>query len=140
MYPSDRFENCSCNPLPNDLRSDVVYRVDCKECNAYFVDETGMTLQTGIREHQGAIRRRETTSFIWMLTAETCHRLDFENAKAVNHGRFKEERLVNEALHSEPQAVNRCVSSPLQYQAIQIRTTHQQSRPIQAGFPSCLID
>ncbi len=131
---TERFENCSCNPLPNALRSDFVYRVDCKECNAYFVHVTG------IRENQGAVRRRETTVLIWLHTAETGHSFVFENAKAVNHGRFKEERLVNEALHAGPQTVNRCISPPLQYQSIQIRTNHKQSRQIQASFPSKLID
>ncbi len=124
------------DPLPNSLRSDVVYRADCKGCTAHYVGETRKTLQSQIRKHQGAVRRPETTSFIWMLTAENCHRFKFENAKAVNHGRFKEERLVNEALHAGPQAVNRCVSLPLQYQAIQIRTKHKHSRQIQASFPS----
>ncbi len=81
-------------------------------------------------EHQGAVRRRETTSLIWMHTAETGHSFDFENAKAVDHGRFKGERFVKDALHSGPQAVNRCVSLPVQYQAIQTRTNHQEVQQI----------
>ncbi len=77
-------------PLP---RSDVVYRADCKGCTAYYVGETRKTLQSQISKHQGAVRGRETTSFIWMLPAETCHRFDFENAKAVDHDRFNGERI-----------------------------------------------
>ncbi len=53
-------------------------------------------------------------------------------AKAIDHGRFKGERLVKEALHSGPQSVNRCVSLPVQYQAIQTRTNHKEVRRIQA--------
>ncbi len=75
-----------------------------------------------------------------IFTTESRHSFDFENAKAVDHSHFKEERLVNEALHAGPQAVNRGVSLPLQYQSIQIRTKHKQSRQIQASFPSWLID
>ncbi len=99
----------------------------------YYVGDTRKTLQSRIREHQGAVRRRETTSLIWMHTAETGHSFDFENAKAIDHGRFKGERLVKEALHSGPQAVNRCVSLPVQYQAIQTRTNHKEVQQIQAG-------
>ncbi len=80
------------NTLPHSLRSDVVYRVDCKGCNAYYVGETRKTLQSRIREHQGAV--------IGMHTAETGYRFDFEDAKAIDHGRFKGERLVKEALYS----------------------------------------
>ncbi len=68
-----------------------------------------------------------------MHTAETGHSFDFENAKAIDHGRFKGERLVKEALHSGPQAVNRCVSLPVQYQAIQTRTNHKEVQQFQAG-------
>ncbi len=46
---------------------------------------------------------------------------------------LKGERYVKEALHSGPQAVNRYVSFRIQYQAIQIRTNHKESRQIQAG-------
>ncbi len=38
------------DPLPHALRSDVVYRVDCKGCNAYYVRETRKTLQSRKRE------------------------------------------------------------------------------------------
>ncbi len=89
--------------LPNDLRSDVAYRVDCKGCNAYYVGETRKTLQSRIREHKGAVQRRETTK---VHKCETGHSIVFENAKAIDHGRFKGERLVMEALHSGPQVVN----------------------------------
>ncbi len=84
----------------------------------YIKGETRKTLKSRIREHQGAVRKKETTSLIWMHTAETGHSFYFENAKAIDYGHFKGERLVKEALHSERQAVNRYVSLPVQYQAI----------------------
>ncbi len=121
------------DPLPHSLRSDVVYRVGCKGCSPYYVGETRKTLQSRIREHQGAVQRKETTSLIWMHTAETGHSFDFENAKAIDHGRCKGKRLVKEALHSGIQAVNRCVSLSVQYQAIQVRTNHKEVRQIQVG-------
>ncbi len=63
--------------------------MDCKGCNAYYVGETRKILKSRIRQHQGAVRRRETTSLIWMHTAETGHSFDFENSKAIDHGGFK---------------------------------------------------
>ncbi len=68
-----------------------------------------------------------------MHTAETGHSFYFENAKAIDHGRVKGERLVKEALHSGPQTVNRYVSLPLQYKAIHIRTNHMEVRQIHVG-------
>ncbi len=91
--------------LPNSLTSDVVYRVGCKGCNAYYVGETRKALQSRLREHQGAVRSWEATPLAWMNTAETGHSLDFENAKSIDHGHFKGQRLVKEALHSGPRSV-----------------------------------
>ncbi len=68
-----------------------------------------------------------------MHTAEAGHSFNFKNAKAKDHGHFKGERLVKEALHSEPQAVNRCVSLPVLQQAIHTRTNHKESQQIEAG-------
>ncbi len=68
-----------------------------------------------------------------MHAAETDHSFDFENVKAIDHGRFKWERLVKQALHSEPQTFNRFLALPVQYKAIQIRTNHKEVRQIQAG-------
>ncbi len=39
-----------------------------------------------IKEQSG---KKETTSLIWMHTAETGHSFYFENAKAIDYGRFK---------------------------------------------------
>ncbi len=60
----------------------------------------------------------EATLFIWMHTVYIGHSFGFEKAKAIDHDRFKGERLVKEALHSGPQAVNLCTSLLVQYQAI----------------------
>ncbi len=99
--------------------------MDCNECNAYYVGETRKSLQSRIRKHQGAVRRRGTT-------AETGHSFNFENAKAIDHGCLKGERLVKEALHSGPQAFNQCASLPVQREAIPIRTNHKEVRQIKA--------
>ncbi len=110
---TERFENCSCNPrIRSPMLPDQI--LDCKWCNTYYVGETRKALQSRKRKNHGASLRRETTSLILMHTTETGHSFGFENAKAVNHGRSKGERLVNEALHSGPQAINRCVSLPIQ--------------------------
>ncbi len=67
----------SKDPLPNALKSDVVYRVDRKECNVYYFGEAWKTLQSRMPEHQGVVRRRETTSHIWTHTTGAGHSFDF---------------------------------------------------------------
>ncbi len=53
--------------------------------------------------------------------SQSGHNFDFKNAKAIDYGPFKGECLSNEALHSGPHEVSRCVSLPVQHQAIQTR-------------------
>ncbi len=86
----------SKDPLPNALKSDVVYGVDRKECNVYYFGETWKTLQSRMPEHQGVVRRRETTSHIWMHTTGAVHSFDFapdivagNRDKFQPQGRFK---------------------------------------------------
>ncbi len=49
------------DPLTNALLSAIVYRVGNKGCRANYVGETRKILQSRIRDHHGAVRRRETT-------------------------------------------------------------------------------
>ncbi len=60
-------------------------------------------------EHMGAVRWRDTTLLIWIHIVQTDHRFGLENARIIDHGRFKLERLVKGALHLGVHAVNRCV-------------------------------
>ncbi len=83
--------------IPNACRSNVIYRVHYKWSNAYYLRESRKTQQRRIREHQGAVRKRETTSLIWVHTADTSHNFNIEGAQYIDHGRFKGERLVKES-------------------------------------------
>ncbi len=46
---------------------------------------------------EATIKEEQLTSFIWMHTAETCHRFHFENVKAFDRGYFKIGRLAKES-------------------------------------------
>ena len=39
------------DPIPGGLRSRVVYKSACADCNACYVDETTRHFSTGVREH-----------------------------------------------------------------------------------------
>ncbi len=58
-------------PSHTALKSDAVYRMDIKRCNAYYISGAQKTLQNRMREQHGSARRREATSLIWMHVNET---------------------------------------------------------------------
>ncbi len=71
--------------------------------------ETRKTLQLRIREHEGAVRKRETTALILMHTAETGHNFDFEG-----------ENVVKETLHLDHKQL--------------IGASHKEGRQFQVGY------
>ena len=52
----------SKDPLPVLLRSGVVYRIPCKDCNTSYVGQTLRTLDRRIKEHQRLVVTGDTAS------------------------------------------------------------------------------
>lgn len=62
------------DPLKNQNKSNVVYKIDCKSCNASYVRQTGRQLQTRIKKHHSHIRRNTANRSVI-----TEHRLEFDH-------------------------------------------------------------
>ncbi len=45
------------DPLKDEEKSGVVYRVNCKHCSSYFVGGISKRLMTRMQEHKPAVRR-----------------------------------------------------------------------------------
>ena len=55
-------------------KNNVVYKINCRDCNASYVDQTGRQLKTRITEHRNNINWK-----ISNLTVITNHRLQFKH-------------------------------------------------------------
>ncbi len=60
-------------------KSNGVYRIDCDECDYYYVGETKKRLATRLKQHKGAAKRRCMTSQIYENIATTGHRFSFDD-------------------------------------------------------------
>ena len=69
-------------------RTNVVYKINCKDCPQYYVGKTGRKLDTRLKEHQAAIRRH----------VETLFRHNFDNTTIITTAPRKKSRLLKEAL------------------------------------------
>jgi len=61
----------------------VVYGLDCNDCSAIYVGETGRQVKDRMKEHQANIVKKKpvTVRKLYMHTANTGHGFDFDTIK-----------------------------------------------------------
>ena len=87
----------------------VVYKLDCKSCDAKYVGETGRQLQERMTEHQRDIVNKKKTSKVYEHVSKTKHDFDFENVSVLDNCSHRKVRLHLESVHSfiQPNTINR---------------------------------
>lgn len=84
--PSSRLRDQLMNtktPLEESGKSAVVYRINCNDCSANYIEGTGKRLGTRLHEHKCANKRNEGGSQFWMRMVEANHQFDFSKAFAI---------------------------------------------------------
>ena len=46
---------CTKDPVPQECRKGMVYKVQCSSCDMSYIGETGQTLQLRMKEHKRAL-------------------------------------------------------------------------------------
>jgi len=62
------------DPLKNDNKCNIIYKIDCNNCDASYVGQTSRQLQTRIKEHRNHIRWNSGNRSVI-----TEHRLEFDH-------------------------------------------------------------
>ena len=92
------------DPLPNSSQSNVVYKIDCRDCDASYVGQTGRQLNTRIKEHKNHITRNNSSkSVITEHRLNHGHDFKWDNVKILDHEPFYHKRLLSEMLHIKRQ-------------------------------------
>jgi len=85
-------------------RSNVVYRINCLNCEASYVGQTKRTLNTRINEHRSHIRRNSTQlSVITDHKLKSGHEFDWDNVKILDSESNLNKRLISEMIHIKKQ-------------------------------------
>lgn len=91
--------------VPPQSQSNVVYKINCADCDASYVGQTSRLLKTRITEHRNHINRNTTnTSVITEHRINFLHEFDWDNIKILDKEKFWTKRLISETLHIKRQS------------------------------------
>ena len=95
----------------------VIYKIDCKECEACYIGETSRETKTRMKEHQRAVQSREINSQIFQHKAEVNHNFDFENITILGTEKEAGARKFVEGVHTvlHENSINRAAEIPACY-------------------------
>jgi len=86
--------------LPSLSRPNVVYKINCSNCEASYVGQTKRTLCTRVGEHRGHIRRNSTQpSVITDHRIATNHDFNWIDVEVLDVERNYRKRLISEMIH-----------------------------------------
>ena len=106
----------------------VVYNINCSDCPAHYVGETGEKLATRIKERQRAVNTKDQYSATHGHCEDNEHTMDWQGARVVYKESKKHNRLFLEAWASDRHSVNRKVTLNPIYAGVRERWNDQEMR------------
>lgn len=92
------------DPLQKISRTNVVYKINCNNCEASYVGQTGRVLQTRINEHKNHIRRNTNQPSVITEHRINCsHDFNWEYTEILDEERNLNKRLISEMIHIHKQ-------------------------------------
>ena len=91
-HPKDR--------IPDDDKSSVVYKINCCDCDASYVGETGRALKTHVSEHRRAMEKRDFSASALVQHAwEHDHHIDWTSTYVLGVESHYQSRISREAIY-----------------------------------------
>lgn len=101
----DRYIRTLKDPLFKQKKNDVVYRINCKNCNASYVGQTGRQLQTRIKKHR-RINQVNTNTVVNEHKLTNGHNFDWNGVQILNVERSWHKRIISEMIHIKNQTLS----------------------------------
>jgi len=99
-----RYIKAHKDSIPLTSRPNVVYKINCQNCEASYVGQTKRMLNTRIGEHRNHIRRNSTqSSVVTDHRLEFDHEFDWNNVEILDEERNYSKRLISEMIHIKRQ-------------------------------------
>ena len=85
--------------VPEHLRTNVVYKVNCKDCPKVYVGQTSQYLKTRLSQHQRNIDKKDQATGLSTHATQTGHQFDMNNVAILENEAFESKRKFLEACH-----------------------------------------
>ena len=89
------------DPIPTEKKHNMIYKLDCKDCDAVCIGESKRAYQTQIGEHISEVRKADTEQY---ETADHCwkfsHDFNWTKNKILGHELNTATRKIKETIHS----------------------------------------
>lgn len=86
--------------IPLKEKSNVVYKIDCINCEKNYIGQTKRTLKSRITSHKSDIRVKPDACALSQHVNQTGHSMDFQNAKVLTtEKKFFKEMFFRDVLH-----------------------------------------
>jgi len=82
----------------------VVYRINCKDCEASYVGQTKRRLITRVREHKSDINKKSGTFSVVFSHRVKNHEFDWESINILDSEPSWYKRIVSEMIHIKMQS------------------------------------
>ena len=101
-------------------RQDTVYKINCFDCQASYIGETGRNLNTRLTEHKRATRNGDANNHIAVHHQLTNHNIDWDSAQCLTYSTNYFQRLTLESWYTnlEQTPLNRCQQLPAPYKRL----------------------
>ena len=115
---------------PNN-RQGAIYKIECSDCQASYIGETGRNLNTRLTEHKRATRNGDVNNHISEHHRQTNHRIDWDSAKCLTYSTNYFQRLTLESWFTnlEQTPLNRCQQLPAPYKRLINDVNKPTNRP-----------
>ena len=107
----------------------ALYKINCSDCHASYIGETGRNLTTRLTEHKRATRKGDVNNHIAEHHRLTNHTIDWDSAQCLTYNTNYFQRLTLESWFNnlELTPLNRCQPLPAPYKH-NINITNEPNR------------
>ncbi|KYN10006.1 hypothetical protein ALC57_17868, partial [Trachymyrmex cornetzi] len=99
----NKFIKTSKDKLDKMDNSNVVYKINCCNCDCSYVGQTKRKLKIRIKEHKADIRKSNNHSVVSLHQLQYGHQIDWENINILDSERLFYKRSISEMIHIKKQ-------------------------------------